>query len=115
MKGWSNLTHDTTRAEELAYLNQKLKKIITYDDLMALQEELDTFGQGYVFVMKRTRFHAYSFAHMYDPDAFLGTNPHAHKPEYKDRVRYLISDGKSKRESDVKYLHRNIEVSDTAR
>lgn len=109
------MNREKTSADELAYLNQKLKKITTYNDLIALQKELDTYGQGYVFVMKRSRFHAYSFAHMYDPDAFLGTNPHAHKPEYKDRVRYLISDGKSKRESDVKYLHRNIEVSDTAR
>lgn len=84
---------------QLNALNEQLKELETYEDLKSLQKEMASYPQRYQFKMKKSGYEPYGFLHLYEDD-----------PKYENKVRYLLSDGSSTRESYVKNLYRNIEV-----
>lgn len=69
--------------------NLKLKQISTYNELMALIKEAE--NEGYELTMKRSSYDPFSFDER--PD---------------NRVEYLISDGISIENSQIKNLYKNM-------
>jgi hypothetical protein len=110
----STLSWDEQCEADIIRLNERMRKLQTYEEFVEFEREVDEHGHGLMIVSKRGGWYVFSFIHVYEKGSWKrNTSPHLEKN--RNRISYLFSDHVSTGECHVKNLYKYFKVSDRAR